>query len=103
MEIKTKFSINDEVWFISKENKVLSSKIIKIRVSINSKELKKIGKKKDLINTGNHVLSEQLENYTLSAKYSSSMNDSFGFNWTSNYDFGSHEIFATKKELLESL
>ena len=37
MEIKTKFNINDEVWFIY-DNKVIKRKIVRINIEIESEQ-----------------------------------------------------------------
>lgn len=55
MEVETKYNINDKVWFINPQSgMVVSGKIIEIKISIRSREIKKCGDKRDLIPTGEY-------------------------------------------------
>jgi hypothetical protein len=55
MEIKTKYNIDDEVWFYIGSEVPIKCKITGIKVEVSSTEEKVAGEKRDLIKTGKHI------------------------------------------------
>lgn len=93
MEIKTKFNINDDVWFIHPVSQLcVEGKIIEIGIKVKSKKRYKHGTKRDLIFTGEYEEQRFLHNYYLTDKCT---DNQICKNET--------QIFKTKSALIDSL
>lgn len=93
MEIKTKYNIGDELWFIN-NTKAIKGHIHHIKIHIESKAEVKSGNKRDLIKTGKRILSSLTIGYHMAT-------DSSGAYFVKPTP--ENELFITKEELIKSL
>ncbi len=93
MELKTKYNINDEVWFVHPQSqRAVCGKVMGIRLEVRGQPKYKAGERRNLIMTGEYEARQYYPTYT--------MDDNIRKEGVTKSET---EIFETKELLVNSI